>query len=428
MGAEHQIAFFLRELAAPEPQRRAAAVKGLGRTGRPEHAGVLVAVADDRAPEVRAAAALGLGRLGVPEAGAEVLPVLMGDADAGVRRRASLAAVRLGLAGPAVTEAFARLLRDPDHHLRNNALAGLDALGAPGDAGALVRLLDDPDDAVRGRARRLVYRFKDDPAVQEDLIGKVGQSTGAAFVGILHLLPGPRVERLLDSLLPKVRAPSPQVRIATARQLSRLRRPEVTDALVAALEDERDAQAAAELLEALTGRGDRRVTEPAERWLRDPVAGLPAVRALSDLGTGAAVDHLRWAFADPEAPGPVRAAAATAVGELGGFSAVWMLLPFLDDPDAGVRTGVVDGLGALVRDGLRPWERRPVAWALIAVLRTGRAPVPHVRDALDGLPEALPGLRRLADGTASGSPRARRAAAEVLESLTADHHDRPRRS
>jgi hypothetical protein len=41
MGVEHQIAFFLRELSAPDPARRAAAAKGLGRTGRAEHAHVL---------------------------------------------------------------------------------------------------------------------------------------------------------------------------------------------------------------------------------------------------------------------------------------------------------------------------------------------------------------------------------------------------
>lgn len=132
MGADHQIAFFLRESAAPDPARRAAAVKGLGRTGGAGYVRVLTEAARDPAPPVRAAAARELGRLGDPAAGAEVLLPLMADADPHVRRRASVAAIRRGLEGPAVTQAFARLLSDPDHHLRIIALDGLAALGVPG--------------------------------------------------------------------------------------------------------------------------------------------------------------------------------------------------------------------------------------------------------------------------------------------------------
>ncbi|MGW0291820.1 hypothetical protein [Streptomyces tuirus] len=54
------------------------------------------------------------GRLGIAEAGRDVLPPLTDDGDPAVRRRASVAAVRLGRDGPAATGAFARLLSDPD--------------------------------------------------------------------------------------------------------------------------------------------------------------------------------------------------------------------------------------------------------------------------------------------------------------------------
>src|SRR3569833_4207555 len=66
MGADQQIAFFVRELSAPDPARRAAAAKGLGRIGQAAHAPVLAAAARGPEPVVRAAAALGLGRLGRP--------------------------------------------------------------------------------------------------------------------------------------------------------------------------------------------------------------------------------------------------------------------------------------------------------------------------------------------------------------------------
>ncbi|KUO02630.1 HEAT repeat domain-containing protein [Streptomyces caeruleatus] len=190
MGSEQQIAFFLRELKDGDTWRRAAAAKGLGRAGRDEHAWVLVTAADDRAPEVREAVAAGLGRLGVAEAGRAALPALMGDEDPWVRRRASRAAIRLGLDGPATVDAYARLLRDPDRHLRINALDGLGALGLPGHAPALVALLGDEDPAVWGRARVLLYRLLDDPAVSAEVLRTAEQGADAARVRALELLPG----------------------------------------------------------------------------------------------------------------------------------------------------------------------------------------------------------------------------------------------
>ncbi|MEY9988687.1 HEAT repeat protein [Streptomyces sp. V4I8] len=186
MGSDQQIAFFLRELKDGDTWRRAAAAKGLGRLRRDEHAWVLVGSADDRAPEVREAVAAGLGRLGVAEAGRTVLPALMGDEDPWVRRRASRAAIRLGLDDPAAVEAYSRLLRDPDHHLRINALDALGALGVPGRVPGLVALLGDPESAVWGRARVLLYRFRHDPAVHAEVVRTAELGVGDARVRALQ--------------------------------------------------------------------------------------------------------------------------------------------------------------------------------------------------------------------------------------------------
>ncbi|WP_328492165.1 HEAT repeat domain-containing protein [Streptomyces sp. NBC_00414] len=389
-----------------DPERRAAAAKGLGRIGRPEHAGVLVEAAGDPVPAVRAAAALGLGRLGVPEAAGTVLPGLMRDADPWVRRRASVAAIRLGLQGPTVTRAYAVLLGDPDHHLRINALVGLYALGVTGDVPALARLLGDPEGAVWGRARMLLYRFRDDPAVRAEVIRTAREGEGAARAEALEMLPKQCTERLLDSLLTGLRDPSPEVRYAVARRLLGLERLSVRDALVEALRTERDPEVAGTLLSGLGWRGERRVTDPAVRWLTDPGAGRWAATALGHIGTGTAAEHLRKALADETMPGSTRAAAAAAVGKAGRWDTVWLLLPLLDDPEAEVRAGAVDGLGELVHDGLRWWERRPVADALTARLASGRDAIWRTSNALDGLDEALPAVRRLADGAPSGEIRA----------------------
>ncbi|MFF8940280.1 HEAT repeat domain-containing protein [Streptomyces paradoxus] len=423
MGEDHQIAFFLRESAHPKPERRAAALKGLGRIGRAEHARVLAEAAGDPAPAVRAAAALGLGRLGVPQAGEEVLPLLMSDADPDVRRRASVAATRLGLGGPAVTGAFARLLSDPDHHVRINALDGLSARGVPGDVTALAALLGDPDPAVWGRARTLLYRCGEDPAVRAEVMRTARQGTGAARARALEWLPERCTAQLLDSLLTGLHDPSPAVRIQAARRLFHVEQRQVQDKLAAALRTEEHPEAAAGLLRGLGGPGDDRVTDAAVRWLRDPVAGPSAARALGAVDPGTAAPHLRAALTDKSLSSHTRAATAAAIGTAGRWDAVWLLLSFLDDPDDVIRAGVLDGLETRVENGLRPWERHPVAWALTDHLAADDRHTWRTRNALDGLTQALPDIRRLADNAPSGEVLA--AALSLLDGDDpADEHSR----
>ncbi|MER8224333.1 HEAT repeat domain-containing protein [Streptomyces sp. NPDC094143] len=423
MGADHQIVFFVRESAAPEPERRAAALKGLGRRGWAAHVPVLTEAAADPEPSVRAAAARALGRLGIPEAGREVLPRLMGDADPDVRRRACVAATRLGLRGPAVVGVFARLLSDPDHHVRILALEGLAVLGVPGDAAALVALLGDPDPAVWGRAGSLLYVCEDDEDVRAEVIRTARQGRGAARARVLERLPRQCTEPLLDSLLDGLHDPSPQVRLQAARRLCHVEQRQLQDTLAAALRTERDPQVAAALLSGLGDQADERLSDAAARWLRDPVAGPPAARVLGALDRGPAATHLRTALADETIPARTRAACATAIGAGGRWDAVWLLLPLLDDPDDDLRAGVLNGLEHLVDNGLRPWERHPVAWALSAHLETDARHTWRTRDALWGLTQALPAVRRLADTAGSGEVRA--AALSLLDGDDAtDEHVR----
>ncbi|MBT1093207.1 HEAT repeat domain-containing protein [Streptomyces sp. Tu102] len=421
MGSQQQIAFFLRELEDGDTWRRAAAAKGLGRIGRDEHAWVLVGFADDRAAEVREGVAAGLGRLGLAEAGHAVLPGLMGDEDPWVRRRASRSAILLGLDGPAIVDAFSRLLRDPDHHLRINALDGLRALGVPGDAGALLALLGDPDWAVWGRARSLVFDFRKDPAVSAELVRTAEQGAADARVLALELLPEQWTERIRDSLVTGLRDEAPQVRSTVARRLADMEDKRSRDALAEALEAEQDAGVAELLIRLLAERGDERVTGPAIRWLGDAAAGSSAASALGAVGTRVAVHVLRTAVTDGALPGRTRAGAAKGIGQAGRWDAVWLLLPLLDDPDGVVRAGAVAGLDTLVADGLRFWERHSVARALVDHLAADPDTVWQTHNALIGLAEALPGLRRIVDRTPSADVRA--AALSLLDTHNATDGD-----
>ena len=388
MGAEHQIAFFVRELSGPDPARRAAAAKGLGRIGRAEHAGVLAEAGRAAEPEVRAAAAVGLGRLGVPE---DVLIDLMEDTDPEVRRQATAAADRLALTGPA--ELFGRLLRDDDWHVRLNALVRLTDLGTPGDLQALVRLLGDPEPAVWGRARSLVWKLMGDEAVAAEVLRTARQGSGAARVKALEMLPARYTAQLRDSLLDGLHDEAPEVREAVAARLAG--DPGTAGVLLAALEEEREPRVVRSLLNALRGRSEQPLLTVAERWLHHPGVGPSAVGVLAGIGTPDAVRRLKSALV--QGPPSVRATAAGALGELGDREAVDLLLPLTRDPDRQVRTGALDGLRLLSDHRLPRRDRRRVAEALADRLVADPELVWHTRNALAGYAEALPLVRRLVD-------------------------------
>ncbi|MFF7936687.1 HEAT repeat domain-containing protein [Streptomyces sp. NPDC007940] len=428
MTAEHQIAFFLRELETGDTWRRAAAAKGLGKLGAAEHAAVLVRAAADPAPEVREGAAVGLGRLGVSTTMAETLSALMDDDDPWVRRKASLASLRLGLRDLEIVHAYGRLLGDPDYHLRINALDALRELGVPGDGPALVRLMGDPVPGVQGRAHAMVLEFRQAPDIEAEVVRTAQWGEEDARVRALWMLPDQHVDRLLPSLLRDLTGdPSPEVRCALVFRLKRVDRREVQDALFAALEAERDPNVVSQFLFLLGRSGDERLLGPASRWLNDEGAGPSAAAALGSVGNKAATRLLRALLTDRTTAAPTLRAAAMTYGEMGRWDAVWLLLPLLDHAAPDVYEGAVRGLDAMAGTGFRPWERGAVARALVAGLGANRTLVGVAERVLAGLAEALPGLRELVDRTTS--PMVRAAALSLLEPRNATDagtpHDLP---
>lgn len=405
-GAAHQVAFFLRELSAEEPGRRAAAVKGLGRLGRwADHGEVVVRAARDAEADVRAGAADALGRLGDAGAGAVVVE-LMGDADPHVRRRASLAAERLALTGPAVTDAFRRLLLDDsDWRLRLNGLLGLSSRGGTVETAVYIRLLGERSPLLWGPARTALSASLPRKPVLDEVLRTAEHGHGLARARALGILPAEHTRRMRDSLLAGLRDESPEVRRAVAYELSEDRRPSTVDALLSALEAETDTDVAELLLRRLGKWGEVRLLPAAVRWLDHPRAGPSAVEALVGLGTPEAVQWVRAALA--AAPGPdlgpglghpeVRAAAATALAQLTAPGVTETLLVHLHDPDERVRAGVVDGLQLLGRRRLRRRRRGARAQALLGLLTTDEALISHTRNALSEYPETRPALRRLID-------------------------------
>ncbi|MFJ5265133.1 HEAT repeat domain-containing protein [Streptomyces sp. NPDC088387] len=400
MTTEDQVAFFLKELDTGDTGRRAAAAKGLGTLGSAEHSEALVRAAADPAPEVREGAAKGLGRLWIPvsEAGEQALLALMNDDDPRVRRQASVASLRLELRGDEVADAYGRLLGDPDHHIRINALEGLRTLGSPGDAAALVRLLGDPVYQIVGLARTLIDEVPDNPDIKAEAVRAAEFGADAVRAQVVTMLPDHDADQLLPSLLVDLRSnPLPETRIAVAHRLRRLDRAETWDALFAALETEQHPEVAAQLLWALGSTGDERLKSRAEHWLSDDHAGPAAAHALGSMGGAAAAALLRPIVTDPTASDHMRSTAAKAYGETLSRDAVGLLLPLLDHTEAEVRKGAVQGLEALVKSGLQPWERGAVAQALVANLATDKDVGWSTHAALWSLVEALPGVRQVVD-------------------------------
>ncbi|MFC5745223.1 HEAT repeat domain-containing protein [Actinomadura rugatobispora] len=423
MGTEKRIESLVRELASGDPSRRAAAAKGLGRIGRPEHAAVLAAAARDEDAGVRAAAAIGLGRLAAPAAG-DVLFELLDDPDAQVRRRAVLAADRLALDGPAFTAALGRLLRDEEYHVRLNALAALDRLREPGDLPSLVELLDDPVQKVREWAgvliRVLHYRGGHADALAPLLARTARSGPGRARAVAMTLIPE---DERPGVAVAGLTAAEPEVRVAAVGLLSRSGRPDVPERLLAALDAERDPVAAGVLIGALGWIGERRVVAGAVRWLYDPHAGFTAAWALGVVGTPDALRRLRTLVAPGSAPPPgVRGSAATALGAAGDRRDAAALAALLVEPDSDVRRGALQGLASL--DIVGPRSRRERAVVLEAVLGLWEAELMSDRllpmyaaMALRGYPElrrpdVRARLRRLVDESLDAS---RSAAAELLE-------------
>ncbi|TNY37812.1 HEAT repeat domain-containing protein [Thermomonospora catenispora] len=420
MGTGHQIAFFVRELSqATDPKRRAAAAKGLGRLGGPEHAAPLTEAARDPDPAVRTAAAIGLGRLGAPGTD-HVLITLTTDDAPQVRRQATRAVNRLALTGPQVVEAFARLLTDEEWHVRLNAVTGLRRLGVPGDADALLRLLDDPHPQVRGHAHALVSALMpDDDTVSAAVLRTAWHGPDRARAAALRMLPAPPTAEARRCLLTGLRSRSPDVRLAAVCALHHDPASQTTDALVTALEAERAPQVAQALLSVLGRRGEHRLAPTAVRWLDHPDVAAWAMHALADIDAPGAVERIRSALTRWRNVPSVRAAAARTLARLGDRHAAATLAALAHDPDLTVRYGAMDGM-ALLGDRRRPRrERRMITEVLLDRLTGDPALVWFARNALAHYPEALPRLRRLTATTTSHQVRA--AALSLLEPHDVDY-------
>jgi cyclophilin family peptidyl-prolyl cis-trans isomerase/HEAT repeat protein len=287
------------------------------------------------------------------EIGAGDLDRYLHDGDAGLRRRAALAAGRIG--DPALVPSLVELMNDAEPEVRQMAAFGL---GLIGDAGAVDRLLaslQDPEGLVRGRAA--------------EALGRIGGTGVAAAVARLAVDSAPPGARPLS-----VRGDDPSS-LADPWLPQRL-----TLFALARLKDASAAETA--LLEGGRPRFDwwvatyvaMRVESPALRPVllaaagsSDPLSRALAARGLGALKDATAVERLGALLADKQPSVVVHA--LRALGAIGDARGTALVAPFLGakdpvlvwealralaslPPDRAQRATVV----ALVGDE-RPWIR-----------------------------------------------------------------------
>jgi cyclophilin family peptidyl-prolyl cis-trans isomerase/HEAT repeat protein len=289
-------------LGHEDPAVRRRAAMAAGRIGDRLVAPRLVQALTDPVTDVRRAAALGLGFLGAPESAA-ALTTALGDPDPLVRGRAAEALSRIGDAasGPAIAEAFRRALPA-------NAPVPLRIRGDdPGRE-------DDPWVELRLELTALA-RLEDAKALRAVLIGSDSKPTIDWWVAVWSAM------RVADADLTPILtagalAEDPAIRALAARGLGALKRTEHLPAL-------------------------RRLSED-----REPVVVREALRALVPIGS---VDGVAIAGAHLDAPNPVlRREALAALASL--------------PPDSRRRARVIDNVGSA-----DPWIRAAAWPALIRI-------------------------------------------------------------
>jgi cyclophilin family peptidyl-prolyl cis-trans isomerase/HEAT repeat protein len=301
-----------------------------------------------------------------PPAPSDLL-VLLRDPEARVRRRAALAAGRVGLAEAVAP--LSSLLADPDPEVRLMAAFALGLVGDRTARGALAGALKDADPRVQGRAA--------------EALGNIGERQDAAAVAEMaqtHIRAGalngiepddlsyplaPPVEAARLGLYALVRLGAFEAVLATV--LDPAGRPVSTWWPVAyALQRPGDARAAPALLALLTtpgrytsafaARGLGVVKAPnaagplrqiVEQRRADPAVVIQAVRALGALGDAGSVPVLEKIVLDANAEPTLRLEALTAFGATATTESIDLLLDLISDPAPAVRAGAMRALARL---------------------------------------------------------------------------------
>jgi cyclophilin family peptidyl-prolyl cis-trans isomerase/HEAT repeat protein len=321
---------------------------------------------------------------------------LLGDPEARLRRRAALAAGRVGL-GEALVPLADVLAGDPEPEVRQMAAFALGLIGAPTAVDALIAALDDPDPRVQGRAA--------------DALGLIGYRDAAPAVsamvaahvatGVLHGIvaddlgypKAPEVEAVRLGAYALVRLGDYS---ALARALLDAGGQAVSDWWPVAYAFQRIGDAAAgpvllrllesegQMTRAFAARGLGAIKEPRGVDPLTALAGdaraphavrIQAIRALASMEAPDAEAALVSVIVGRETPSLLRLEATTALARTGGPGVVDLLLDLLTDRAPALRAAALDAIARIDPDtflaalsGLPPDPHHSVRAALARAL------------------------------------------------------------
>ncbi len=332
---------------------------------------------------------------------------LMKDSEARVRRRAALAAGRVGLA-EGIQPLSALLAGDEDSEVRQMAAFALGLIGDPSARPVLQAALAQPAAAVQGRAAEalgLIADRSDAPAVStmvqahvragvlatlspDDLTYPLAPEVEAARLGLYALVRLGDFAALASAALDAKGSPVSRW-WPVAFALQRAADPKAAPALMALLNTEGRFTAAF----AARGLGVIKATQSGaaltaiiHEGRRDPAVLVQAIRAVAAIGHAAASPALSAIAVDAKANPALRVEALSALGVLRAGSATELLLDLASDPAPSLRAAAMRALASLdaptllsALSGLDPDRDWTVRAAQAAALGTLTAEEAHPR-------------------------------------------------